>query len=428
MDRRPSELPPSAVAAFDAICASVLDSTEAVTDDMMEAYRTQIPGHVAIADRAFMEDIRLSSRRIVVAGVRSFRENRDLNEAELEALRELGRRRAEDGYPLPAVLERFQVGMAVVWEWLRAEVEHVPEHRNEILDRATRDVMRIGHRMSAVVSEEYTRTEARLAAATARSRVDLLHALLRGGAVDESALAPRLRTAGLSLERWTTVVVGRAAPHGADEAAELGAAQRVAAEVLTTLGVTAWPVDEPDQLAIIVTAPVGVVTVAKGVAAALAEALGERWCFGIGVQQSRPQAIAVAHRQAVQIVDVLLRLTAGPRVLDWLEGLPYRVLGTDPEFAQAVISAILGPILDLGPRASTPLIEAIDAFCAANCRLSDAAVILGMHRHSLENRLRRAEEVLHRDLRSSEDRFLVEVAIRAMRLAEPRPPGGAPSA
>jgi purine catabolism regulator len=61
----------------------------------------------------------------------------------------------------------------------------------------------------------------------------------------------------------------------------------------------------------------------------------------------------------------------------------------------------------------------VKAFVRAGGRWEQAARDVGVHRHTLRYRIRRAEEIMERDLSSGEDRLEVFIALKALEALRP---------
>lgn len=81
----------------------------------------------------------------------------------------------------------------------------------------------------------------------------------------------------------------------------------------------------------------------------------------------------------------------------------------DPEAAAGYAEALLAPLREHGSRAD--LIESLRAYLAANGHWDAAAQRLGVHRHTLRYRIRKAAELLGRDLDDPATRAELWVAL-----------------
>jgi purine catabolism regulator len=109
------------------------------------------------------------------------------------------------------------------------------------------------------------------------------------------------------------------------------------------------------------------------------------------------------------------RTIASPRDL----GSYGLLLGAQPRpVLEGFVRSVLGPLIDRDRTKSSELVTSVRAFIEAGGRWEPGAESLGVHRHTLRYRVRQAEELLGRDLRSAEDRMEVWLALKAADLLE----------
>ncbi|HEY7876507.1 MAG TPA: PucR family transcriptional regulator ligand-binding domain-containing protein [Actinomycetota bacterium] len=90
------------------------------------------------------------------------------------------------------------------------------------------------------------------------------------------------------------------------------------------------------------------------------------------------------------------------------------LLGSQPRpVLEGFVRAVLGPLLDRDEERSSELVPSVRAFVEAGGRWEPGADVLGVHRHTLRYRIRQAEELLGRDLSSTEDQLEVWLAMKA---------------
>ena len=85
---------------------------------------------------------------------------------------------------------------------------------------------------------------------------------------------------------------------------------------------------------------------------------------------------------------------------------------------ESFVSSILGSILDRDEHRGSDLLPSVRAFVEAGGRWEEAAQTLGIHRHTLRYRINQAQELIQRDLFSSEDRMEIWLACKALDLLE----------
>jgi purine catabolism regulator len=91
------------------------------------------------------------------------------------------------------------------------------------------------------------------------------------------------------------------------------------------------------------------------------------------------------------------------------------LLGGQPRpMLESFVRAVLGALIDRDRERSSELVPSVRAFVEAGGRWEPGAEALGVHRHTLRYRIRQAEELLARDLASTEDQLEVWLALKAM--------------
>lgn len=85
---------------------------------------------------------------------------------------------------------------------------------------------------------------------------------------------------------------------------------------------------------------------------------------------------------------------------------------------ESFVQAVLGPLLEHDETRSSELVRSIEAFIQAGGRWEQGAEVLGVHRHTLRYRVRKAEQLLGRDLSRGEDRLEVWLALKAAEVLE----------
>ena len=116
-------------------------------------------------------------------------------------------------------------------------------------------------------------------------------------------------------------------------------------------------------------------------------------------------AARVAQERGGGLVDVLALASAG------------LLLAQAPGSAGAYADAVLGPVDRAGPR-SDALLASLRVFLERNGSWEEAAGLLGLHRHTLRQRMRRVEELTGRRLDAGHDRMELLLAFAARDLQD----------
>lgn len=95
------------------------------------------------------------------------------------------------------------------------------------------------------------------------------------------------------------------------------------------------------------------------------------------------------------------------------------LLGGQPRpIIEGFVRSVIGVLVDRDRDRSSDLVESVRAYVEAGGRWESGAETLGVHRHTLRYRVRKAEELLGRDLSNAEDRLEVWLALKALDILE----------
>lgn len=251
-----------------------------------------------------------------------------------------------------------------------------------------------------------------LDAAVRRGRARLL-AFLERGVVDDAVAGRRLAAAGLSEQPLRAAVV--AAPRPDELAADLAAVLPDALVRVVRDGPGTEPADPAGRVELAVPAPVDLDTVLTTLAA------GRPAGIGIAV---RPGALAVSLRQARSALPVA-RLTGRTVHAEDVASSRMLLALLDHDRLGGFADAVLGPF-DADPRGAQ-LLRAVAAFVERNGHWEATAAALGVHRHTVRNRIAAAERLSGRRLSSAQDRHELWLALQARdlgRAGDDTPPAG----
>ncbi|MBP2369097.1 PucR family transcriptional regulator [Pseudonocardia parietis] len=140
---------------------------------------------------------------------------------------------------------------------------------------------------------------------------------------------------------------------------------------------------------------------------------------GIGIAV-RPGALAVSLRQARSALP-MARLTGHPAHAADVASSRMLLALLDHDRLRAFADAVLGPF-DADPR-GPDLLRAVAAFVEHNGHWAATASALGVHRHTVRNRVEAAEWISGRRLASAQDRHELWLALRARDLGRAADPG-----
>jgi len=321
----------------------------------------------------------------------------------LDAARATGRRRAEQGAPLPAILHSYRVAGTFIWA---AILEDGLAHDStaEALLPAAAELWSIIDELSGAVTDAYRDAVAERARSSAQTRNAMLDVLLRGdqgSRLWESATSLALPHRGMFV-----VAAARAAGPGVEAVPR-------AEEVLTARGIqSAWRVEIDAHIG------VAVLTRRNPVERLVAHLTGlATGPIGLSEVYASLDQTPAALRQA------RLAMAAGSGVVRY-EQVPIAILlASAPDAATVVAQAILGPVLALPPADCEMLLGTLAAWFADDGATSATAARLHVHRNTVRYRLRRVEELTGRSLTRPTGIAELHLALAAARATTDR---GAP--
>jgi sugar diacid utilization regulator len=259
-----------------------------------------------------------------------------------------------------------------------------------------------------VLAMELVRLSA-IAETELRLRRDLVDELLAGTADEASALA-RAESLGYDLERPHRVIVVEGRPDTHDESL-FHAVRRAArdAGVGTLLAVHRGSVvlladtDRPWE------------TFRSAVGR---ELRGGRCRVGVGSLCDRLTELPRSHREAVFALRLQTFSGGGDQTTVFEEVGVYRLLAGvgDLEEVERFVRAWLGELLDYdADREASDLVTTLGRYLDSGGNYGDTCRGLAVHRNTLKYRLHRIREISGHDLNSPEERFHLQLAVRAWR-------------
>ena len=348
-----------------------------IVDAMMAAYAARIPSYGA-AGSDLMEDFRQGARASVFAGLAILRGSFSA-ESLSNPLADIGRRRARQGLPLQDVLLAFQIGARAVWEALLDEISDDAVERAEIVTALMSALLDLTAEATTVVSAAYVE-ESEALLADEELDLQVIVEVLSGVRGSDPRLAERAERRSIDLDAISWCVA-RCVPE--DESGgwvrDLRRALPDAAAGRLEDAVVAFvPGDLPPR----------VPDVSElGVAAAADTAEGSR--------RARAAAkVAAYFGQDVVSYDEVVPLAA--------------VLDAPDEDRASFVEAHLGALLR-DPRGED-LVASLDAYYRHGS-IANAARALFVHRHTLEYRLKRIENLVEADLSEPMTRLLMQLAL-----------------
>ncbi|OLB78008.1 MAG: hypothetical protein AUI14_14490 [Actinobacteria bacterium 13_2_20CM_2_71_6] len=402
MDRQTEVAPPAVAAIGERLLARVDD----LATELTEVIRRAEPFYFA-GDVVPTADLRASVRDNLVHILGRLAGRPTPGSAASQAT---GRRRADQGVPLPVILHAYRVAGKFIWAAILAEAAGDEDAATALL-HAGSELWLIIDDQSGSVTDSYRDAVAERARSHAQTRNAMLDVLLRGDPGDGSRLWECAATLRLP-HQGTFVVVAAGVPQPGVESIPH------AEDALRNRGVqSAWRVE--------VDAHVGVVVLTRRVGM-------DRLCAHLAELTTGPVGLSAPYLSLDQTPTALRQArlayaaaTPGINGLVRYEQAPIAaLLASAPDAATVVAQTILGPVLALPAVECEILLGTLRVWFAEHGATSAAAEKLHVHRNTVRYRLKRLEELTGRSLTRPTGLAELHLALEAARIL--RLPGRQP--
>jgi hypothetical protein len=319
-----------------------------------------------------------------------------------EPPRVTGRRRAEQGVPLPVILHAYRVAGKYIWAAILAEAAGDGTATSALLHAASELWLIIDDR-SGAVTEAYRDAVTDRARSDTQTRNAMLDVLLRGDAGDGARLWECVTMLRLP-HRGTFVVVAARTPGPGVESIPR------AEDALRRRGVqSAWRLELAAHVGVVVLTP-------RSGLDTLSACLADLATGPVGV--SRPYDSLDRTPRALHEARLAAATAAPdrPDIVHYGHAPVAELLAGAPEAATAVAQSVLGPVLALPDAESGPLLETLRTWFAEDGATSRAATRLHVHRNTIRYRLRRVEDLTGRSLSRPTGVAELHVALEAARI------------
>jgi len=383
-----------------AIGLRLLDRVDAMAGELAEVIRVAEPfyrtGTVPV------EDLRASVRDNLVH-ILSQLCGRPMRG--LEPPRATGRRRAEQGVPLPVVLHAYRVAGKFIWSAILAEAAGDATATTELLEAGS-ELWLIIDTHSGSITDAYRDTVAERAHHDAQTRNAMLDVLLRGDSGDGSRLWESAATLRLPRQGTFAVVAAHPPRPGVEAVPRAEPALRAGGLQST------WRVEIDAHLGVVVLTP-------RAGIDALCARLAELSTGPVGVSAPYPglDQTPAALRQAR--LALAAAAPGGDKLIRYDLAPVQVLLASAPDAAGAVAHAILGPVLDLPAAERDTLLGTLRTWFEEHGATSAAAARLFVHRNTVRYRLRRVEELTGRSLTQPIGVAQLHLALEAARIVGP---------
>lgn len=343
----------------------------------MRAYTSRIPSYGAASEK-LLEDFREGAKASVFAGLAILRGSVS-TESLSNPLADIGRRRARQGLPLQDVLLAFQIGARTIWETLLDEVPDDAAERADIVTTLMTALLDLTQAATTTVSAAYLE-ESEALLADEELDLQVIVEVLSGARPNDPNLEERAQRRSIDLQSISWCVARCVPDHESGQwVRDLRRALPSAAVGRFEEVVVAFvPGDSP---------PTVPEMTEVGIAAAGDTADGSRRA-----------------RAAAKVASYF-----GQEVVRYEEVVPLAaVLDAPDEDRAAFVEAHLGALLR-EPRGED-LVASLDAYYRHGS-IANAARALFVHRHTLEYRLKRIEDLVDADLSDPMTRLLLQLAL-----------------
>jgi hypothetical protein len=318
------------------------------------------------------------------------------------AIRDTGRRRAQQRVPLESLLRAFRLGGTVIWKAMVGEARRRGEDQVEsLLDVATTIWMAVD-RFSTVVGDAYRAAELEvLRQDDVRSRATI-EALLLGHGRDRVVVTEAASQLGLPASAPYAVIVSEIDHRG-------GSALVAPQALLDANGIrSSWLARTEHE--------VGLVALDDRPLGTLADVLRPSLRGRVGVSPPVGGLAEVDHALQLALVAMATvgRGEADIVMLD--ERLPEALMVASPELTERLVNATLGGVLALAPSERVVLIDTVAQWLQANKSAPQAAERLYCHRNTVFNRLRRFAELTGTSFDDPGAEMSVRLALKALDL------------
>ncbi|MET8158664.1 helix-turn-helix domain-containing protein [Sphaerisporangium sp. NPDC005289] len=338
-----------------------------------------------------------------------------------EVFRAIGKGEANEGRPLDSLQAALRICARVAWRRLALSSE-TPSLSREGLCAAGEAILVYLDEIAAAAAEGYAQAQIRVAGELELRRRRLLDLLVSDPPADPRAVDDLARAVGWPVPRTVTGVAlaPRAAGHGHRPAAPAGP-DGVGAVAGAIGGLPVRPALPPDVLFdldrsdpfLLVPDPDG-----PGRTAMLDGGLRD-WTVVIGPPVPVREA-AQSLRLAREALDLVRRgvLPSG-RVVRCADHLATLIILKDEALVRVMRRTRLAPLRALRPAQRDRVAETLLAWLQCGHNANEVAARLHVHPQTVRYRLRQATELFSDQLTSPDDRFELEIALRARALAAP---------
>ena len=314
--------------------------------------------------------------------------------------RRTGRRRAQEGAPLPELLRAYRLGFAFLWEELLAEARATGDGAVHALTDTAATILTCSDEYAIALTEAYREAVSDRLVTTDRHRSALVEALVTGGVSDHGPAWEVAKLLDLPYEGSFVAVVAENTALGT--ASLTGVEGRLAPHDIAS----AWRLS-PDQ-------QVGVVCIGRRPVELVVGVLGELATCRVGVS---PTYATVDHTpRAVRLARIAMQNLQAPGVAQFDDSPLGVLVAADPGVARDVVQRVFGRLLALDAEDRAGLLGTVEAWLEAGGSATAAGQALFCHPNTVRYRLRRVEELTGRSVDVPRAAAELAVALQALRV------------
>ena len=361
------------------------------------------------------DDVRDAVRINVTTLANVLSQSREIKRDELDGIRRVGARRADQGIPLDDVLHAYRTVSRVCWDVLAEECRAQDNDALEATIELAEAVLRYTDEISTAVAEAYAKAQRRIVREQEGARREFLSELLYGTDTPPDELLGRAHAFGYDL------TLGYLALVGVGPESSQGREAVVASAVAASSGrATADPIILQKAEHTIALLPVEQSADVSAVPDKLAAELGGKWRFGVGGPDLGLDGIRKAYLEAKEALEVGVALELDGNVYRFEDVLMYHFLRIDHALVDRFVDQMLGPLIDYDARRKGELLKTLEMYFKADGSVKLAGEMLFAHPHTVTYRIKQIQRLTGWSLREPEDKLRLQLAVRAYRLAEAR--------
>jgi hypothetical protein len=397
----------------------VLERASALAQAAVDTFLGDIEPYGRAANAELIAEVSAHVEQHMSTFLRVARDRRPVLRDDLRFVREPIVHRAQQGFPLDAVLHALRLGHLQIWEAIREEAGDRPIGRDAVIEITPRSFEYIdmaGTEMTRV----YMAEQARAARVADVERRDVLENLLLG------VVPPPVSQLGVAVNGLTDdggVVVVLASPaesSTADSGSLRTAADQLAHELRHIRPEPFVVVRQQEVVGLLAVQGDGVSALSKRIRhvhSAVQTRTDSTWAFAVSSVLASLVEVPRGYREAANA-----RLLAGGFVAV-PEMSPFEYLvASDDGSARNFAAAEIERLAQADAKTNGALLQTIVAYTDANLNVTRAAAKLAIHPNTLHYRLGRIGEATGRDLRSFSDLMDLVTLFRLVGDGTPRDP------